>query len=89
MNLSLLYVVMNYNDFLENMFIQNNVEYKLLFDWNEFKYIYVYHYENKNASEEFKNIVINNIHLGEKGRLTFGRVSDNNIVITSHNVSVI
>ena len=32
MNLSLLYVVMNYNDFLENMFIQNEVEYKILFD---------------------------------------------------------
>lgn len=89
MNLSLLYVVMNYNDYLEKTLIKNNVEYKLLFDRNENKYIYVYHYENKKASEELKNTVMNNIHLAEKGRLTFGGESDNIIVITSHNVSVI
>lgn len=89
MNLSLLYVIMNYNDFLENMFIQNEVEYKLLFDRNGNKYIYVYHYENKNASEAFKNIVMKHIYLSEKGRLTFGGSDENNIVITSHNVSVI
>lgn len=85
MNINLLYVVLNFSDFLETMFVRNNVEYKIIYDKNYDKFIYVKHYENKDSSEAFKNVVMSHIYLSELGNLTFVDSS----IITPHKVSII